>query len=202
VHRSTRWSKNAVALAAGVLAALGVATGLTQAQTSTSTSTSTTTAPTTTTKTTPTTTTTTKQPAPKAKAKATTKTVNCKAALVAAKPPVSSAENFGNLTCSTPFGKGVQHDTSTVTRTSQTAGAFSGPVKLFFNTGTLRGSYKMSFTVANKNITYDGTMKISSGTGEFSGVTGTGTMTGTSDDAVHSAITEKLTLKIPPKKTG
>jgi hypothetical protein len=197
VQRSTRWSKNALALGAGVLAALGVATGLTQAQTTTSTATttSTTTTPTTTTKTTT---------APKAtpKPKATTRTVTCRQSLVATKAGSSSSENFGTVSCSTPFGKGVRHDTSALAASSKTAGSFSGSLKLFFNTGTLRGTFKMSFTVAGKTVTYDGTVKISSGTGEFAGVSGTGTTSGTSADAVHSTITDKLTLKIPPKKTA
>jgi hypothetical protein len=195
VQRSTRWSKNALAGAAGVLAALGVATGLTQAQTSTTTSTSTTTTPTTTTKTT-----TTPKAAPKPKA--TTKTVTCRESLIATKAGSTSAENFGTVSCSAPLGKGVRHDTSTLAASSKTAGSFSGGLKLFFNTGTLRGTFKMTFTVSGKTVTYDGTVKISSGTGEFAGVTGTGTTSGTSDDAVHSAITDKLTLKIPPKKTA
>jgi hypothetical protein len=195
VQRSTRWSKHALAGAAGVLAALGVATGLTQAQTTTST----TTTPTTTTKTTTTKTTTTPKAAPKPKA--TTKTVTCLERLVATKAGGSSAENFGTVTCTTPFGKGVRHDTSTLAASSKTAGSFTGGLKLFFNTGTLRGTFRMTFTVSGKTVTYDGTVKISSGTGEFAGVTGTGTTSGTSTDAVHSTITDKLTLKIPPKKT-
>ena len=185
VKPSTRWSKYAFAGGAGVLAALAVATSLTQAQTSTST----TTTPTTTTKTTTT------------KAKATTKTITCKESVVATKAGSSSAENFGTVSCSTPFGKGVRHDTSTLAASSKTAGSFSGGLKLFFNTGTLRGTFKMTFTVDGKIVTYDGTMKISSGTGEFAGVTATGTTSGKSSDGVHSALTEKLTLKIPPKKT-
>jgi hypothetical protein len=195
VQRFTHWPKAVLAGLAGVLAALGVAAGLTQAATTT-----TTTTPTSTTKTT--TTTTTPAPAPKAapKPKATTKTITCKASLVATKPPVSSAENFGTVSCSAPLGKGVHHDTSTITRSSPTAGSFAGPLKLFFNTGTVRGTYKMSFAVANKAITYDGTLKISSGTGAFAGVTGSGTISGKSGDAVKSAITEKMTLKFPPKK--
>jgi hypothetical protein len=121
-------------------------------------------------------------------------------ALVATKPPVDRTEGFGTVTCSAPLGKGVHHDNSTVTATSATAGTFAGRVKLFFNTGTLRGTYTMAFSVANKTITYDGTLKISSGTGELAGVTGTGTIAGTSSDAVRSALTEAMTLKFPPKK--
>ncbi|HUR86008.1 MAG TPA: hypothetical protein VMY78_11740 [Solirubrobacteraceae bacterium] len=192
--RSTRWPKLVLAGGAGVLAALAVASSLTQAA-STTAPTNTTTTSTTTTQTTPK-----AAPKPKPKPKATTRQITCRAALVATKPPVDRAENFGTITCSAPLGKGVHHDSSTVARTSQTAGSFSGPLKFFFNTGTLRGSYKMTFDVANKTITYDGTLKITSGTGDFSGVTGKGTIGGTSTDAVHSAITEKMTLTFPPKK--
>jgi hypothetical protein len=197
VHRFKRWPKPVLAACAGVLAAAGVAGSLTQAATTTPAATATTP---TSTATTPTTTTTT--PAKTTKPTSTTKQVKCKAALVATQLPVAAAENFGTLTCSVPFGRGVQHDTSTVTRTSATSGSFAGGVKLFFNTGTLRGTYKSSFTVADKTITYTGTLKISSGTGDFQGVTGKGTLTGTSTDAIHSAIIERLTLKIPrPKKS-
>jgi hypothetical protein len=195
VHGFTRWPKPVLAAGAGVLAAVSVAGSLTQAASTTPTSTATT--PTTTTTTTTPTTTTTKK-----KSTSRTRLVKCRAALVATQLPFETAENFGTLTCSLPFGTGVQHDTSTVTPTSPTAGSFAGGVKLFFNTGTLRGTYRSSFTVADKTITYAGTLKISSGTGEFQGVTGKGTLTGTSTDALHSAIVERLTLKIPAKKNG
>jgi hypothetical protein len=201
VHRFTHWPKATLAGCAGALAALGVATGLTQAAAQTTTTpastvtTTTTTPPTTTTKTT-----TTPKAAPKPKA--TTKQITCKASLVATKPPVDSAESFGSVSCGVPLGKGVHHDTSSIARTSASAGTFTGRLKLFFNTGTVRGTYKMGFTVANKAVTYDGTLKISSGTGEFSGVTGTGTITGTSADGVRSSLTDKMTLKFPPKKTA
>ena len=191
VQRSSRWPKNALAGAAGVLAALGVATGLTQAQTTTST----TTTPTTTTKTT-----TTKKATPARKA--TTRTITCSERLVATKAGADNSENFGTVTCSTPFGKGVRHDTSALSAPAKTAGSFTGGVKFFYNTGTLRGTFKLNFTIAGRTVTYDGTVKISSGTGEFAGVTGSGTTAGTSTDAVHSTITDKLTLKIPPKKTA
>jgi hypothetical protein len=193
VHRFKRWPKPVLAAGAGILAAAGVAGSLTQAATTTP-STSTTSTATTPTTTTPATT-------PKRKSTSTTRLVKCKAALVATQLPFETAENFGTLTCSVPFGRGVQHDSSTVTRTSATSGSFAGGVKLFFNTGTLRGTYKSSFTVADRTITYAGTLKISSGTGDFQGVTGKGTLTGTSTDAIHSAIVERLTLKIPPAKT-
>jgi hypothetical protein len=167
MQRFTRRPKYALAAAAGVLAALGAVTGLTQAQTT---------------------------------SKATTRNVTCSESLVATKAGSDNSEGFGTITCSTSFGKGVRHDTATLAAPTKTAGAYSGGVKLFFNTGTLRGSYHLNFTIADKTVTYDGTLKITSGTGEFAGVSGTGTTAGTSSDAVHSSITEKLTLKIPAKK--
>jgi hypothetical protein len=134
--------------------------------------------------------------------KATTKKVTCTAALTATTPLGQTMENFGTVTCPAPLGKGVEHATGTVVSTTSTTGSQSGGVKLFFNTGTLRGTQKSAFAVSGKAATYDGTMKISSGTGEFTGVTGSGTLAGTSDDGVHTKLTAKLTLKFPAKKTA
>ncbi|MEA2187583.1 MAG: hypothetical protein QOK16_2594 [Solirubrobacteraceae bacterium] len=206
VHRFTRLLKTTLVAAAGVVTALAVA-GLTQASAggalSASTSTTkTATTPTTTTpvKTTTTPTKTTTTPA-KSAPKATTRDVTCKAALIAAVTPIDNAENFGTLKCSSPLGKGVQHDRSKITRPTSTTGTYTGSFALFFNTGTLRGSWRLTFVVATGKATYEGTMKISSGTGEFKSVKGTGTITGTSGDLVHTALAEKLTLTIPaPKK--
>jgi hypothetical protein len=209
VHRFTRSLKTTLVAAAGVVTALAVA-GLTQASPGGGLSASTSTTKTTTTKTTPTTTTpakttttptkTTTTPA-KSAPKATTRSITCRAALIAAVTPIDNAENFGTLKCSSPLGKGVQHDSSKITRPTPTTGIFTGSFTLFFNTGTLRGSWRLTFVVATGKATYEGTMKVSSGTGEFKGVKGTGTITGTSEDLVHTALSEKLTLTIPaPKK--
>ena len=168
MQRFTHWPKAVPVAAAGVLAVLGVATGLTQAASSSTT--------------------------------ATTRKVTCSETIVATRAGGNNAETFGTVSCSAPFGEGVRHDTSTFLTTSKTEGSFAGGVKFFFNTGTLRGRVRMTFTAAG-NVAYAGTLKITSGTGEFAGVTGTGTIRGTSQDGVHSSLTEKLTLKIPPKKT-
>jgi hypothetical protein len=187
MDRLKRWPTPVLAGCAGVLAALGVASGLTQAASTTPTSTTTT--PTTTTK------------AP-ATSTAGAKKVTCKVTLVATRSSTTAAENFGTLSCSAPLRKGVQHDTARITGTGSTAGTYNGALTLFFSTGTLRGTYRTSFTVADRTVTYDGTLKISSGTGAWQGVTGTGTVTGTSTDAVHSRLTDKLALKIPKAKKG
>jgi hypothetical protein len=203
--------KTTLVAAAGVATALAVA-GLTQAapgarhaasttKTATTKTTATTTTPATTTPakttTTPTKTATTPaKPAPRA----TTTNVTCKAGLIAVVSPIDKGENFGTLKCSSPLGKGVQHDSFKITRTSSSTGSFAGSFKLFFNTGTLRGPLKLTFTVSGGKATYEGTMTVSSGTGEYAGTKGTGAITGESDDLVHTPVTEKLTLTIPPAK--
>lgn len=191
MHRFRGPLRAGVVALAGVATALGVAS-LTQAASDDDSAATTT--KTSTTKTTKTTT------APKAAPKAARRAITCKARLFATRPPVSKAEEFGTLSCASPLGKGVQHDTAKVTRSGDgTKGSFSGSLKLFLNTGTLRGTYKSEFEVQSSAASYDGTIKITSGTGDFSGVTGTGTISGTSRDGLKSSLTEKLSLTLPAK---
>jgi hypothetical protein len=198
VHRLRRSLRTVLVASAGVATALGVAS-LTQSasgQGGTQPPTATETVPATT-ETSSTSTTTT----PKAKRKATKKTVSCKAKQYATRPPVTTALEFATLTCASPLGRGVQQNSAAVTRNAEaTQGSFRGTVKLFFDTGTLRGTYTSAFTVQNAVATFKGTLKISSGTGTFKGVTGTGTITGTSSTGLKSTLTEKLTLTLPPAR--
>ena len=143
MHRSTRSLKTTLVAVAGVVTALAVA-GLTQAASSGTDRASTSTTKTASTTTTPARTTTAPaKPGPKT----TTKNVTCRASLMAVATPIDKSEHFGILKCSSPFGKGVQHDSSKITRTSQTAGSLTGSFKLFLDSGTLRGSVKMTFAV-------------------------------------------------------
>lgn len=196
MHRFRRPLRTALVAAAGVATALGVA-GLTQSasgQGSSSTSTTTTPATTATTKTT-----TTPKAKPKPRPKATKRTISCRAKLYATRPPVGTALEFATLACGGPLGKGVQHNSATVGADAQrTKGTFRGKVRLFFNEGALRGTYRTAFTVADGAVSYDGTIKITSGTGDFRGVKGSGTITGTSTDGLTSALREKLALTFPP----
>jgi hypothetical protein len=198
VHRFRRSLRTALVASAGVATALGIA-GLTQSasgQGGTSTSTTSTTKTSTTSTSTTNTTTT---PTPKPKPKAVKRTISCKAKLYATRPPVSTALEFATLSCGSPLGKGVQHNSATVSADAErTAGTFNGSVRIFFNEGALRGTYRTKFTVANATVTYDGTIKVSSGTGDFAGVKGTGTITGSSTDGLTSSLREKLTLTFPP----
>ena len=186
-------SRRAAAATAGVATALGIA-GLTgsaggQGGTSTTATTGTSTTSTSTTQTTTT---------PKPKPKATTRTITCRAKLYATRPPVSSALEFATLSCGRPLGKGVQHNRATVSANAErTQGTFSGSIKFFFNEGALRGTFRTRFTVQNATVAYNGTIKITSGTGDHRGVKGKGTIRGTSKDGLTSSLTEKLTLTFP-----
>ena len=202
MHRIRRVLRTAVVASAGIATALGIAslTGSASGQgsgTSTSTTSTSTTSTTSTTQTSTTQTTTT--PKPKPKPKATKRTISCRAKLYATRPPVTSALEFALLSCASPLGKGVQHNNATVSANAgRTQGSFSGSTKLFFNEGALRGTFKTAFTVQNATVAYDGTIKITSGTGDFTGVKGTGTIRGTSKDGLTATLRERLTLTFPP----
>lgn len=129
------------------------------------------------------------------------KQIICRAAMVSVVTPGTTAENYGTVSCTgRGFGTGVQHDTAQLTRPSETSAALSGRFRIFLDTGTLRGTYKATVTVADEVATYKGTMKVSSGTGTLKGTTGTGTIAGTSRDAAHSTLTERLALTVPVPK--
>ena len=141
-------------------------------------------------------------------APAATRKITCQLDLFATIPqPAPTAANFGRTSCGKPFGVGVQKDSSTVTRTSLTTGVFEGPFKMFFDTGTIKGTFKISFvttlappvppatlpTIAG--VVYTGTVAVTGGTGAWRRIRGSGTVTGTSPDAKRTALTETMTLR-------
>ena len=123
--------------------------------------------------------------------------VTCAIKLIAVKPPRTiTAENFGEIACAPSLGDGVQHDSSVVTPTSQFSGSFTGPVKQFFDKGTLSGHFTISY-VTNPTtlaVTYNGTIDIEAATGRYKNLRGHGTLRGGSPDAIRSTITEELAL--------
>src|ERR1044072_5223292 len=77
-------------------------------------------------------------------ATAATRKITCKLDLFATIPqPAATAANYGSTNCGKPFGFGVQKDSSSVTRSSLTTGVFEGPFKMFFDTGTIKGTFKI-----------------------------------------------------------
>ena len=127
--------------------------------------------------------------------------LTCDLVLYATIPqPAPTAANFGSADCGKPFGHGVQEDSSTVTRTSLTTGSFTGPFKMYFDRGSVSGTYTMSFvttlspTFQITNVDYEGTLTVTAGTGKNKHVRGTGTITGNSKDAKKTLLQYKLKL--------
>ena len=130
------------------------------------------------------------------------KNVTCNLWLHALIPqPAPTAANVGVVRCDQGIGWGAQRDSSVTTRTSPLTGSFTGPFTMYFEDGFLLGTFTINFvTTVGGNplhitgVTYNGTVEITGGTGDYRRVRGSGTVTGFSPDAVDTQLTEKLTL--------
>ena len=87
------------------------------------------------------------------------------------------------------------------TRTGPLTGSFTGPFTMYFEDGSLTGTFTIGFvTTVGGNplritgVTYNGTVEVTGGTGDYRRVRGSGTVTGFSPDAVDTQLTEKLSL--------
>lgn len=107
-------------------------------------------------------------------------------------PPVSSGSEYGTAVCG-KLGHGVQSDRFNVPDSGDTLATFTW----YLPTGTIHGKYDLTPQEGTLNflaVTYVGTAKILGGTGAFAGTKGTGTMTCSSPDSVHTSCTDKLKL--------
>lgn len=112
-------------------------------------------------------------------------------------PDSLTGEDFGTADCSAPFGKGVVHDTFTVTPTSRTTGTVDGRFKEFYDEGTISGTFKLTYTVENGVVSSTGTAKISSGTGAYEKVKGSGDVRCHSTSPTTMSCEEPRTVKLP-----
>jgi hypothetical protein len=121
--------------------------------------------------------------------------VTCTLQLQTLAAPGASGEDFGTVDCPSVFGKGVQHDTLTVTPTSQTTATVTGPFKQFFDTGTIHGTVKLTANATSAGaVTYKGVAKMSGGTGAYKHVKGSAKIECSSPDGgTHIACTVKVT---------
>ncbi len=106
-------------------------------------------------------------------------------------PPVSQGSEYGSVSCSKLFGKGVQSDQFNVPDSGDTAGKFTW----YFHAGTVRGKYDLTPQEGSLNFLstdYLGTITVTGGTGTFAGAKGVGTMTCSSADGIHMGCTDKL----------
>jgi hypothetical protein len=110
----------------------------------------------------------------------------------------SSGIQFGKQFCGTPLGAGISHATFTLSD----SGDLSGSIQHWFPSGQVFGTYTLTPGASSGPPTatsfgqasYDGTVTIKGGTGALKGATGSGTMTCSTNDAVHYTCTEKLKL--------
>jgi opacity protein-like surface antigen len=96
------------------------------------------------------------------------KTVTCAVVLNNVAPPGLTGEEFGTVRCPSVFGNGVVHDTYTVTPESGTTGTVNGRYTEYFDEGTIRGTFKLAYTISPQGVlSSKGTAKIAGGTGAF-----------------------------------
>jgi hypothetical protein len=132
--------------------------------------------------------------------------VSCKLAMAVAIPdgdttlalPAESGNMLGSASCGNLLGSGVENAAFAL----QDTGDLTGKIKLYFGTGTIKGTFDLSPGDSQmptpgsfQTQDYTGTAVVAGGTGAYKGVTGTATLVCTSSDSVHLACTEKLKLK-------
>jgi hypothetical protein len=105
------------------------------------------------------------------------KAVTCHARLFDQSPP-TALEGFdlGFITCSGPFGSGLQWDHFKVRLTSPTTAVLTGPFKDFYDQGTVHGRFELHGTQTSTT----GTLRFLGGTGAFKDVRGHGRLECTS----------------------
>lgn len=109
-------------------------------------------------------------------------------------PTARNGEDFGTVSCAPAFGKGVQHNRSKLTPTSQTGGTIKGLATLYFATGTVRAPFVLTYKISGAALTYVGSAVISGGTGAYRGARGTVKLTGASSDGgTHSTFHQEVT---------
>ena len=84
-------------------------------------------------------------------------------------PTATSGKDLGYVKCGKPFGNGVQSDSFTA-RAHGTNVTIGGPVKDFFDNGTVHGTYTLSGPATG--TTFKGSATITGGTGAYKHIKG------------------------------
>ncbi|HEV2775579.1 MAG TPA: hypothetical protein VGV90_08310 [Solirubrobacteraceae bacterium] len=123
--------------------------------------------------------------------------LDCTLALNAQGAPNPSGIHLGFARCPKPFGRGLHHNSYTVTPSGPGQGSVAATFKNYYNLGTVRGRAEMTFAATSPmNITYKGTLTYTGGTGRFRHVRGSGTIEcTTTDGGAHKACTVKSRLR-------
>lgn len=138
---------------------------------------------------------------PGAGASATTKKVTkltCTIEVYQQGVPSPSAIQFGFVACPKPLGAGLHYNKITVTSKPAPGvrGAANGTFKNYYNTGTTRGTFKLTVVASSPtNLTYTGTVTYTGGTAKFRQIAGGGTIAcTTTDGGAHKSCEVKSTL--------
>ncbi len=110
-------------------------------------------------------------------------------------PPVGKGTEYGPASCG-KLGHATQTDRFTVPDSGDTVGTFTW----LFTTGSLHGTYDLTPQEGSLNFDqtdYLGSLTVVSGTGTMKGTKGTGTMTCTSLDGIHTSCMDKVKLTVP-----
>jgi hypothetical protein len=110
------------------------------------------------------------------------KTVACTLALQTLAPPTATTtQDFGTAHCATPLGSGLQTDSTHISPSSPAAGTLTGTYRVFFDNGSLHGTFKGTFTAtASGAVTYTISARVAGGTAAYRHARGTGSYTCTS----------------------
>ena len=122
--------------------------------------------------------------------------------------PASQGSQYGSVHCPKPagFGGGVAADSFTVPDSGDTVGKYTE----YFNAGTITGAFDLTpqesnFTTTSfESQTWQGTVKVISGTGIYKGIKGKkkGVMTCSSPDSVHLTCQVKVKVLLPAGFVG
>ncbi len=117
--------------------------------------------------------------------------VSCTLELFAQGVPNPSGIHFGIPSCPGTFGRGLHHNSYTVTPTGPGQGSIAARFKNAYNLGTVRGTGAMTFAATSPaNIAYEGTIRYTSGTGAYRKIRGSGRITcTTTDGGAHKSCT-------------
>lgn len=114
-------------------------------------------------------------------AKSKGKKVTCQSTNLVLRAATASApgEIFGFVTCSGPFGKGVEYDTYTQSPKTSTTGTIVRKFKEYFDKGTVSGISKSTYQLTSSTTAIIKQRKVewTRGTGAFKGIKAAGSGT-------------------------
>jgi hypothetical protein len=94
---------------------------------------------------------------------------------------IAPQSSLGTANCKGVLGRGTERDAATITRSSPTSGTLVGTFKLFFDRGTIGGTYRLRFAPATApagGLAYTGTLRVTRGSADFRSVRGRGDISG------------------------